>query len=231
MIKKSLLAACVAAFAFTALPALAAANPTLEPKGSGEFPTSFTSHGGKTEFETVGGTKVTCETVTNEGVFTNGQTGSIKFVFHECHDGTFGIPCTTSGSPEGTITTTTLPFHLKEVEHGGEKSHAVLITPNGEKYGTGHFAEFNCSFLVHIDVTGNGIIGTITAPGTNEESKEATVAFEAESTGTQTHREVTDNPGVEYDLKAIVNGDEENHETAAQIGTGTLTFPDKALLK
>jgi hypothetical protein len=230
MIKRTLLAALVAAFALVALPALALANPTLDPKGTGSFPTTFTSQGGQTFFETVGGTKVVCEKVTNAGEFTTGQTGSIRFHFTGCHDGTFGIPCNTSGRGEGEITTTTLPFHLKTVEHEGVKSDAVLITPSGEKFGTGHFAEFDCSFLVHIDVTGNGIIGTITEPATNTESKEATVVFSAASTGVQTHREVTDNPGVEYDLKAVINSNPEEKETAAQVGSGTLTFPDKALL-
>ena len=229
MIKRTLLASIVAAFAFVALPALALANPTLDPKGTGSFPTHFTSHGGKTRLQTTN-LGVTCETVTNTGEFENGQTGWIEFTFHECHDETFGIPCTTGEDPEGTITTGKLYFHLKTVEHGGEKSDAVLITPSEEeKFGKGLFAEFDCSFLVHVNVVGNGIIGTITTP-TNEESTEATVSFEPAERGVQTHREVTDNPGVEYDLKAVTNGNAEEIETASQEGEGTLTFPDKAVL-
>jgi hypothetical protein len=232
MIKKSLLAALVAAFAFTALPALAAANPKLD-SPNGEFPVPFTSHGGKTFFETVGGTKVVCEEVENVGEFENGQTGSVRFHFYGCHDGTFGIPCTTEGLglEEGEITTTTLPFHLVTANHEPEthKEHAILITPNGEKYGTGHFAEFDCSFLVHIDVTGNGIIGTITEPATNVASSRAKIVFQAAGTGVQTHRKITGSE-TEYDLKAVINGNHEEAETAAQVGEGELTFEGEATL-
>ena len=231
MIKKSLLAAIVAAFAFVALPALAAANPKLD-SPNGKFPVPFTSHGGETFFETTGGTKVVCEEVENEGEFENGQTGSIRFHFYGCHDATFGIPCTTSGQAnEGEITTTTLPFHLVTANHEPEthEEHAVLITPNGEKFGTGHFAEFDCSFLVHVNVVGNGVIGTLTEPATNEPSATATIVFQAAGTGVQTHRKITGSE-TEYDLKAVINGNPEEKETAAQVGEGELTFEGEATL-
>jgi hypothetical protein len=60
-----------------------------------------------------------------------------------------------------------------KVEHEGVEGDGVLIT-TGEG---GHFASFKCSSFVSIEVAGNGFIGTITSPATNESGTKATLSF------------------------------------------------------
>ena len=216
MIKKTMLAAIVAAFAFTALPALASAEKMDLPAN----PHFSVAGGPATLATTVEGETlaVECESSTGTGEFDNERTGHLQLTFHGCADETFGVPCTTPGSPEGTITTTELTFHLKEVEHEGKEGHGVLITPH-----EGHFATFECSFLFHIEVTGNGIVGTITEPETGVLSNTATLKFSADGSNPhrQTHTTVVGDE-TEYDLKTSVNGGPA--ETSAETAEGTLSF-------
>lgn len=209
-IKKTLLAAAVAAFAFAAMPALAAAE-SVDFSGS----THFSVHGNTTKLVTPE-TSVHCETVEGTGEFTNESTGTIELTFHDCD--AFGglVKCTTSGQSSGTITTTKeLPFHIETIEGVGP---VVLITPNN-----GHFASFKCSFLASIVVSGSGVIGEITEPGFNEASETATLSFE-QSEGVQKYTTVKGSE-TEYGLEASINSGEP--EPAAQEGEGTLTFAEE----
>jgi len=240
MIKRTIFAACVAAFAFAALPALAAAesvtsnpgDPYLEGVTEG---TQFTLAGGEAKLTGATGT-TKCKKNSAEGAFEDVETGSIKLVFEECTS-PIGTACTTTGSPSGKITTTTLPFHLKTVAHkkpGSETTEhlpGILITPGANNAHGPHLATFECPFVGKIEVGGNGLVGTMTKPKEEEASNTATISFGASSVGstTQTHLFVTDHaretakePPIEYDLKFRLNGSETN--TAALDAEGTLTF-------
>jgi hypothetical protein len=134
MLKQSMLAACLAALALAALPAIASAmypSPYLAENGAPiEGEASFTVSSGPPEVNTVGGIFVRCESVSGAGKFTTPETGVVKLTFHECTT-IFGIGCTTPGDPSGTITTTELPFHLKTVDHEGKQTPGILITSGG----------------------------------------------------------------------------------------------------
>jgi len=242
MIKRTILAACVAAFAFAALPALAAAEPVTNNPGDPFLEgvtegTKITAAGGEAKLTGPIGT-IKCKKNTAEGSFEDNETGSIKLVFEECTS-PLGTACTTTGSPSGKITTTTLPFHLKTVAHkkpGSETTEhlpGILITPGANNAHGPHFATFECGFIGKVEVGGNGIIGTITKPAEGVASNTATIAFGAASAGsaTQTHLFVTDHaretkgePAIEYDLKSRLNGGAT--ETAAEDAEGTVTFAE-----
>ena len=232
MIKKSMLAACLAALAFAALPAIAAAtypNPYLAENGVPIESAGFTVSGEtQTELTTEEGKFVKCSSVTGNGEFSSPETGSITLTFHGCKT-TLGIKCTTPGEESGTIMTTTLPFHLKTVDHEGVQKHGVLITPN-----EGHFATFKCSFAGTVEVGGTGVVGTITEPAEGVPSNTATLSFAAEKDeegnpirGHQTHTKVTNDNGetVDYSLESNFNGG--GFEPASQEGEGTITFDNE----
>jgi len=247
MIKRTILAACVAAFALAALPALAAAeepkttnpgDPFLEGVTEG---TEFSATGGERKLTSAIGTIKCKENQVTGGKFFDPETGSLKVVFKVCTS-PLGTSCQ-SGATSGVIETTTLPFHLKTVAHknaAGETKHepGILITPGAGtiKHSNGtegtHFYTVECGFVGKIVVGGNGLIGTITKPKEGEEpSNTATVSFSSTEAGsaTQTHRFITDHqletegkPPVEYDLKASLNGGET--KTAALDMAMTITF-------
>ena len=249
MIKKTMLAAFAVALAFAALPALASAmykNPYLAEKGNAVKERTFTvgtdplaegETGYHPRLTTHAGKFVECKTVSGEGEFVTSEEGWIELTFSgECHT-TLGIPCTTVGQESGTITTPTLPFHLKTVDHGEKQTPGVLITPGeGKAADEGDlFVAFKCSFAGTVEVGGQtpeengstpGIIGTITSPEKGNRSKTATLSFDVIENGTQTHRTVTNDSGEtkEYDLKSSFNGGAT--ETAAQEGKGTITFDE-----
>jgi len=213
MIKRTMLAGLIAAFAFAAVPALASAV-TLTPATQ----QAFTVHGtnptlGTTYEEEELGVK--CTTVEGSGSITD-KTGNVHLSFEGCKDETFGFSCNTPGKASGTITATGT-VHLATVNG----NPAVLIKPTTGKA----FAEFEC-FILGVEVTGNGIIGTITSPGIGEKSTEATVSFEAEG-GTQKHTKV-DGDETTYGLEASVNG--EPAEPAYEEATGTMTFENEVEL-
>lgn len=218
-IKKMLLTALAAAFAFAALPAMASADPELHNE-SGTYPITFTGHSvGQTFLTTTANNPVECSSATSHGEFENGTTGKVQLLFHGCESS--GVSCRSEGQESGTITTTVLPFHLKTNEHNGETEDAVLITSN-----EGHFASFTC-FFVSVQVTGNGIVGTITAPDYNTPTKEATLTFESTEPGHQTHKTV-EGDETEYTLKSSRSGG--TPEPASQDGHGTLTFGEDVTL-
>jgi len=214
MIKRTMLAGLVAAFAFAAVPALSSAV-TLTPATQ----QAFTVHGtNPTLGTTSGGTPlgIKCTTVEGSGSITD-KTGNVHLSFEGCKDEVFGFSCTTPGYASGTITATATA-HLETVNG----NPAVLIKPTtGEA-----FAEFEC-FILGDTVTGNGIIGTITSPGINEKSTEATVSFEKGEGISQKHTKV-DGDETTYGLEESVNG--EPAEPAYWSSGWSLTFENEVEL-
>ena len=228
MIKRMMLAAIAAAFAFAALPALASAEYHVSLSGG----QGFTVAGGKAnlvgtdaEQNTV---EVTCESSGGSGAFQGNpsKTGTVKLSFHECHENStgFGFSCNSPGDESGTITTTELTFHLVTVDHEEGNKHGILITgdPNHTHEGSPVFAEFEC-FIISTVVGGNGIVGTVTAPETDNASSTMTLSFEADSENPhdQTHQKVVGDETV-YNLKSSVSGGPTT--TASETATGVATL-------
>jgi hypothetical protein len=226
MIKKSVLAAGLAALAFAALPAIASAtypNPYLAENGNPVANTPFEvkTQETPTRLATTGGNWVTCEAVKGEGEFETAETGWIKLTFHKnCHT-KLNLKC--GNDPDiasQAIETEKLYFHLKTVDHEGVQRPGVLITPNPN----GHFATFECSIIGKVTVTGTGIVGTITSPEKGVPSNTATLSFSQSAEGVQTHRTVTNDATetVEYDLETSVAGGA--LETTSLEAQWTITF-------
>lgn len=233
-IKKTMLAAAMAAFAFAALPAFAAAQPVLDiPEGgSGQFSLS----GGASELLTES-SKVECTGVTGEGEFEGNPstTGTIEFSFTGCKSS--GTSCGTEKYSTGEIETTPLTFHLVTATDNEDVTgqtqngpvDAVLITPNepDPETTTGHFATFRCAFgLVKVEVDGTGVIGAITDPATNGKSNTFEVEFGGDTEATtQTYEHIEVNGQTSehtYDLEAKVGSGA--FKTALQVGSGKGTF-------
>jgi len=233
MIKRTILAACVTAFAFAALPALATAEPVTNNPGDPYLEgvtegKKFTVAGGEPKLTASFGT-VKCKKISGSGEFFDRETGSLTLKFEECI-GPLGVKCTTAGQSEGTIATTTLPFHLKTVAHlnaKGETEHkpGVLITPGPSNEHGPHFYTFSCPLLGAISLGGNGLIGTITKPEEGVASNTMTLSFSSTEPGsnTQTHRFVTNDP-TEYDRKTRINGGET--KTSALDAETVITFAE-----
>jgi hypothetical protein len=211
-----LVAGALAAFAFAALPAIASADPALDPAG-GKFPVSVTEAGGVAKLTTTSLT-VTCQTSTGSGSLESSGTGSITFTFHTC-TGPLGASCTSAGQPSGTIHTSLFSWHLKYKK--GTKKPVSLITANA-----GHFATFACAGIT-TEVLGNGIIGEVTSPECGKASTTSTVSYKSTSAGNQEIKEVEGEATV-WDLKSKTSGGSE--VTAAEDGSGTLTFGESVTL-
>jgi hypothetical protein len=210
-INKTLLAAALAVFAFAAMPAVASAASVDFPGGKRHF--VIDQHVGNPVLVTAE-LELSCSGFSGTGAFENSETGWVEITIHGCKS--FGFfNCTTSGQPTGTVKTTKLPFHVEPVS--GEPG--VLITPN-----EGHFATFAC-FGITTKLEGNGLLGTITSPGWNVVSDEATVAF-TQTNGVQDHM-TTDTGSTEYDLIANRGG---NKETMALSLTSVFTFEEAVTL-
>lgn len=191
-----LLALAVASVAAYAMPAAAMAEDVPvhvvpAPIGAktidGEGVTTFTASFGS----------LSCTSSSGTATFTNSTTGTLEQTFRGCTE-PFGGKCTTTGQPEGTITTPTLEFHLLTVEDSVTKATGpgILVTPNG-----GHFATFKCPLIGEVTIGGNGLIGTITSPKCGETSSQATIQFSSSSTGVQTHKTVVGTT-TEYSLSS-----------------------------
>src|ERR1700742_317159 len=189
--RKTILVALVVLAAFGALPQLAAADPEFELHEH----MNFTGSGGAANLEAKS-LKVTCSTVTGSGKFEDSQAGNIEFAYHGCK--TLGVNCTTAGQTAGTITVASSPFRVKSATEG---KLALLITPKEEQ-----FANFSCSPMLKVVISGNGVVGIVTSPGYGEEKSTVTLKFSGEK-GTRSHKTV-DGDKTEYTLKASVNGGE-----------------------
>ncbi len=224
--KAILLALTVVSAAMFALPAIASAG---EWELDAKLPQAFTAvnkAGTVTTLTQQGSaTKVTCTGSTGSGKYTTKTTGEeLTLTFTGCKESAIGTACTTSGQASGTIKTTDLTFHNVMLEAtkaaGFEKgTPGILITPNGT-----HFASFTCGFgLVSVEVTGNGIMGDISAPACGAAAqKTATLNFDSSATGVQKWMQIT-TAGTKFDLDSKENG---TVRTASQDGEGTITFSE-----
>lgn len=207
-----LLALAAVSASMLAMPTFASAKPAhLDIK-----PGSLIVHGGASALSRVGGGGSNGETTTGSGVFETTTTGHLTLTFHKVNSPALGdcssTPTHTHTGGPGTVTTTTLPFHLITLP---TESPAILITP-----ATGHFATYTCGpFNIPIVVSGNGIIGTITSPKCNVASNTANVSFTASSEGVQAHQTYT---GTKYTLESSVAGG--SKVQSAMNASATITF-------
>jgi hypothetical protein len=187
--KIMLLALAAVTAAMFAMPA--AASATFESLHMSPTPAKLHVKGvGHATLRSEGGQNITCNgvsgTVTPEA---GGTTGLLVLTFGPHCTGPTGETCvgTNPAAPSGSITTTTLPYHLVTLKG---KSAGVLITPISAA-----FAHFNCNvfgFPVQTTVEGNGVLGTITAPACGTLTTTATLSFSSVggNSTTQLHRQV-----------------------------------------
>jgi hypothetical protein len=184
----------IVATAFAAFTAAAAADEFEE---VGETLVAFSASAiGNTVLKT-GGLSVTCKKSSSTGELTSGTTGKWELTFSECTNA-LGTKCKTVGQPEGVITSTSLPFDVRELN---DTNPGILVTPAG---GGNHFVSFECGALIKAEVTGNGLLGRITSPACGKKSNSVTVSF-TETGGTQTYKKIAGS-GTEFDLSASING-------------------------
>jgi hypothetical protein len=186
--KMMLLALAVASMAMFALPAVASAQ-----EDHVDGITVFNGAGGAVTLSASGEPTITCEFSHVEGsVNSGGTTGFINFAFTGCHVNViFTIPChSPSGLVNNEITWNNGSFHIITINN----KPGIMVTPG--------LIVIECAGISTVMVSGNGVIGTITSPACNVESKEMTVAFSATGT-TQNHIAYT---GVNYDLNAQTSG-------------------------
>jgi hypothetical protein len=207
MSKKMMLLALAVAAMF-ALPAAASAQ---EIHFSGV--TSFTGTGPAGTLSAANEPTISCTSNTSSGKFNSGSstTGEVTLDFLGCTAEFFGIKgnCSTAGAATGTIASSGT-FHLITVN----SKPGILVTPVT--------TTLICIGFSRIEVTGNGLIGTITSPACGGSSKSMTVSFK--STGsTQEHLSYT---SAIYDLEAHTedsSGNTVSKSTAGLTGTNTLT--------
>jgi hypothetical protein len=222
--KRLMLGALAALCAMLALPALASATPAhISP--APEVP--FSIHGGASELSRVAGGGSTGTTTTGSGSFENTTTGKIKLTFHGVKS-TIGTNCTSPGQPTGTVTTTELTFHLVML---AANTPGILITGNetttgvktaGEGPWGHHFVDYACGiFIPTVQVRGNGVLGTITAPACGAASTTANVKFEptVKGNGVQKHSSYT---GTNYGLESSIG--EGAYSASAMEAEATITF-------
>jgi hypothetical protein len=189
---------------------------------------SFNVSGGVGTLTATNEPKITCAATSGSGSYNAGSTttGTITLIFTSCTSEFLGIKgrCSSAGhTAESETITSGGTFHLITfVNSKGEKKPAVLVTPNT--------TTITCIGVSRVEVTGNGIIGTITSPACGAKSNKMGLSFEAVGS-TQTHLEYT---SVKYDLSA----DTENSEgtttsttTAALAGTSTIESSNEGTLE
>jgi hypothetical protein len=187
--KIMLLALAAVTAAMFAMPA--AASATFESLHMSPTPAKLHVKGvGHMTLRSDGGQNFTCNGVSGTATpEAGGTTGTLVLTFGPHCTGPTGETCvgTNPAAPSGSITTTTLPYHLVTLKG---KSAGILITP-----ANGAFAHLNCNvfgFPVQTTWQGNGFLGTITAPACGALSSTATLSLssvEAQTT-TQLHRQV-----------------------------------------
>jgi hypothetical protein len=209
--KKMLLA--LAVTALFAIPSAASAEQ-IHFKGV----TSFVGSGGavfltaEKELEP----KISCTAIKVEnGKFDTGSstTGSFQLDFTGCTAVFMGIKgnCNTAGAASGTIRSGGT-FHLITTS---TKKPGILVTPET--------TTIICTGFSRVEVTGPGIIGTITSPACGASSTKMTVSFK-QAGGTQEHLEYT---GIPYDLVA----DTENSSGVTSGASGTAGLEGTATLE
>jgi hypothetical protein len=152
--------------------------------------TSFTGVGGAAFLTATNEPKISCTATSAPGSFNAGSstTGTVNLTFTGCSGELIGVKgnCNTTGDASGVITSSGV-FHLITTN---TSKPGILLTPVT--------TTILCIGFSRVEVTGKGVIGTITSPACGASSTELKVAFEAEGS-TQKHLEYT---GVKYDLSA-----------------------------
>jgi hypothetical protein len=188
--------------------------------------TTFTGTGPAGFLTATNEPKLSSTATSATGSFNAGSstTGSVKLTFTGVSAELLGIKgnCNTVGDASGVVTANGT-FHLITfVNSKGEKKPAILVTPDT--------TTLICLGFSRIDVTGNGLIGTITSPACGASSKELKVSFEVEGS-TQKHLEYT---GLKYDLQAHTEnekGEISTTSTAALSGSATLSSATQGTLE
>jgi hypothetical protein len=219
-----LVAGALAALAFTALPGAASAKETALKCET--TPCTFNVAGGVSEFSaTPSGDTVSCTSVTGTGKALNldekDETTTIEVAlkFHGCKETKtiFKFACTTPGQPSGTIVSNAMTGHIIELPSTPIKNGVLLTDSKGTFTCAGGFARTT--------VTGN-VIGVSEEECGAAPSATQRVVFEATGHGAQKDTTYT---GSTFNLIGVTNHNEtptssSGYETAAQTGTGTLTW-------
>lgn len=214
--------------AFTALPSVASAKETqIKCLGAGACTYGVTA--GESKFSTKSGDTLLCTSVTGNGSLAldanrEATTGEVQLLFIGCKEQNtiFKFNCTSAGQAAGTIKPDPIVTHniTDEATFGANVKVGVLLT-NVK-------ATFTCAGgFAATTVTGN-VIGTLHEKCVGRAASNiVTQTFNTTGVdGEQDHKLWT---GVNYDLIAMtshpttptVGG---TYETAAQTGTGKLTF-------
>jgi hypothetical protein len=213
--------------AFTALPSVSSAKETqIKCLGAGACTYKVTA--GDSRFSTKSGDTLLCTSVSGNGSLAldanrEATTGQVELLFHNCKEQNtiFKFNCTTPGQPTGTIKPEPITTHnITDEGTFGENVKVGTLLTNVK-------ATFTCAGgFAATTVTGN-VIGTLDENCVGRAASTIVKQnFGATSHGEQEHKFWT---GVNYDLIAMtshpttptVGG---TYETAAQTGTGTLTF-------
>jgi hypothetical protein len=191
--KMMLLATALTALAFAALPAVASAGTPETHCPGGSASCAIEISGGISEWtRTSNSLHIECTGLAGTG--TMGTTGgTIVLSFSGCKEEFFG-KCGTVSSGSGVITTTTLPYD-NVYTADNKTSPGVLITPAA---GTSHLMTFKCGDGTHV-VSGNGLIGSLSAPFCGSSAATLGLSFSQSSKGHQTHRQIT-GTGAIFDL-------------------------------
>jgi hypothetical protein len=96
----------------------------------------------------------------------------------------------------------------------------ILVTPPAG----GAFAEYECTALVHVKVTGNGIIGHVDSPACGATSASSTISFEQSSAGVQKYQEI-EGSTAKFHLQSSFNGG--TAEESSLVTSGSTTLPEK----
>jgi hypothetical protein len=212
--------------AFTALPSVSSAKEThIKCLGAGAC--TYKVAAGESKFSTKVGDTLLCTSVTGNGDLTlnaerEATTGNLQLLFHNCKEQNtiFKFNCTSPGQPTGTIKPESIVTHniTDEATFGTNVKVGVLLT-NVK-------ATFTCAGgFSATTVTGN-VIGTLDENCVGRAPSPIVKQSFNATHGEQDHKLWT---GVTYDLIGMTNHPTTpavggTYETAAQTGTGTLTF-------
>jgi hypothetical protein len=180
--------------------------------------TTFTGTGPAGSLTATNEPKISCTATTASGSFEAGSstTGTYQTTHSGCSAELLGIKgsCNTSGDSSGTITTSGT-FHLITTWWRNllRLGPGILWTPAT--------TTSTCVGFSRVEVTGKGIIGTVTSPACGASSKEMKISFEVEGSA-QAQVEYT---GVKYDLSADTeNAEGSTTSTATAAVAGSLTL-------
>jgi hypothetical protein len=200
MSKKMMLLLTLAVAALFALPSAASAQE-IHSKGV----SNFFGNGTAFKLVPVGEMKFNCTGSSQSGSFDSGSTTTGKFQLHltGCTAEFLGIKgsCNTAGAASGTIFESGT-FHLITNRFSKPSVIQTLQT-----------LTIICIGFSRVEITGNGVIGTVTSPACGASSTKMTVSF-SQAGGTQEHMEYT---GVKYDLSA--HTENSSGETTGASGT------------